>query len=97
MIALLRTVVIGRGLPLPRHANGFPFIFDVFEIKEQCDLDAKALALAIRQVNPSTEKTAPTQHELNDAAGDASQNVRAQIFGRVFTWRVQCSKQMSRA
>jgi hypothetical protein len=57
------------------------------EIKEQSDVDAKALALAIRQLNPSADKTAPTQQELNDAVRDASKNVKAQVFYQAQTTR----------
>jgi hypothetical protein len=57
------------------------------EIKEQSDVDAKALALAIRQLNPSADKSAPVQQELNDAIKDASQNVKAQIFYQAQTTR----------
>ena len=53
---------------------------EVTDIKQQSDLDAKALALAIRQMNPSADSTMPTQQELNDAIKDASQNVKTQIF-----------------
>jgi|HubBroStandDraft_6_1064221.scaffolds.fasta_scaffold25380_2 hypothetical protein len=57
------------------------------EIKEQSDVDAKALALAIKQLNPSADRTTPTQKELNDAVRDASQPVRAQIFYQAQTVR----------
>jgi hypothetical protein len=50
------------------------------EIREQSDIDAKALALAIKQLNPPADRSAPSQQELNDAIKEASQNVKAQIF-----------------
>lgn len=53
---------------------------EVKEIKLQSDLDAKALQLAIIQMNPSADSTAPTQQELNDAIKNASQRVKTQIF-----------------
>jgi hypothetical protein len=53
---------------------------EIKEIREQSDLDAKALALTIKQLNPSAGISAPTQQELNDAIKDASQNVKSQIF-----------------
>lgn len=50
------------------------------EIRQQSDLDAKALALALRVLNPSADMQIPTQQELDDAIKDASSGVRAQIF-----------------
>lgn len=53
---------------------------EISEIREQSDLDAKALALAIKQLNPSGESTAPNQKELNEAIKECSPHVKAQIF-----------------
>jgi hypothetical protein len=53
---------------------------EIKEIREQSDLDAKALALALRELNPSADMKVPTQQELDDAIKDASQGVKAQIF-----------------
>jgi hypothetical protein len=52
----------------------------VKDIKQQSDLDAKALALAVRQMDPSPDSTTPTQQELNDAIKEASQNIKTQLF-----------------
>jgi hypothetical protein len=53
---------------------------EIKEIREQSDLDAKAIGLVLRQLNPSASTAPPTQQELNDAIRDASPNVKAQMF-----------------
>ncbi len=75
---------------------------EVKGIKEQSDLDARALALLVKQLNPSTDTQTPTQSELNEAIRVSSQNVRAQIYYqaqrvRQETWAEQSTKaQMER-
>jgi hypothetical protein len=53
---------------------------EIKEIRDQNDLDAKALALAMRQMNPSGEKPVPSQKELDDAIEEASKAVKTQVF-----------------
>jgi len=53
---------------------------EIKEIRQQTDLDARALALAIRQLNPSADSTTPTQQELNEEIKEASPNVKTQVF-----------------
>jgi len=62
---------------------------EIKEIRQQSDVDAKALGLALRQLNPSTEVPAPAQQELNDAIRDASKAVKAQIFYQAQTLRAE--------
>jgi hypothetical protein len=53
---------------------------EIQDIRLQSDVDAKALALAIRQLNPSGDVAPPTQQELDVAIKDASPSTKAQIF-----------------
>jgi len=62
---------------------------EIKEIRDQNDLDARALALAMRQMNPSGEGPLPSQGELNDAIGEASKAVKAQIFYQAQTLRAE--------
>src|SRR6266513_301639 len=57
------------------------------EIHQQSDLDAKAFAMVSRQLNPTSEVSAPAQQELNDAIKYASQSVKAQLFYQAQTMR----------
>lgn len=60
---------------------------EIKEIRQQSDLDAKALVLALRQLNPSADMPVPTQQELDNAIKEASKNVKAQIFYQARTTR----------
>lgn len=60
---------------------------EIRDIRQQTDLDAKALALALRQQNPSAEVPVPAQQELDEAIKEASQSVKAQIFYQAQTIR----------
>ncbi len=60
---------------------------EIKEIRQQSDLDARALALVIRQLNPSAGSTPPTQQELNDAIKESSSSMKAQIFYQAGTVR----------
>jgi hypothetical protein len=50
------------------------------EIKQQRELDAKALALVIQQLNPSGGANVPGLKDLTDSIRDASAAVKSQIF-----------------
>jgi len=53
---------------------------EVKNIKEQSEIDARALALAIKQMNPSADSERPTQQQLNEAIKVASPSVKSQLF-----------------
>ena len=66
------------------------------EVKEQSELDAKAFALVIKQLNPSIGP-APDFKDLNDAIRNASQPTKARIFYqaeevRRNNWKEQANK-----
>ncbi|MDQ3181224.1 MAG: hypothetical protein M3Q33_11960 [Acidobacteriota bacterium] len=52
------------------------------ELEKQTELDAAALSLTQRQLNPSTDIPAVTQEQLNDAIKAASKPVKVQIFNQ---------------
>lgn len=60
---------------------------EIKEIRDQNDLDARALALAMHQLNPSGEVSLPTQQELDDAIKEASTAAKTQIFYQAQTLR----------
>ena len=67
------------------------------ELANQTSLDAEALSLAYRQLNPSAELQAPTQDALDKALAAASRPIRVQIFNqasqlRSESWRNQSTK-----
>jgi hypothetical protein len=62
---------------------------EINEMKEKVDLDAKAVSLTIKQLNPSGDKAGPTQQELNDAVKDASWTTRSQIYYLAQTARAE--------
>jgi hypothetical protein len=50
------------------------------EIKSQPDKDARALSLAIKQLNPTTDAQPPSEEELKEAIKDASASTRLLVF-----------------
>jgi hypothetical protein len=60
---------------------------EIKEIRQQTDLDARAFALALRQLNPSVDVPSPNQQELNDAIEHSSPSVKAQLFYQAQTLR----------
>lgn len=52
------------------------------ELEKQTELDAIALSLAQRQLNPSTDIPAVTQEQLSEAIKAASRPVKVQIFNQ---------------
>jgi hypothetical protein len=52
------------------------------ELERQSELDASALSLAQRQLNPSTDVPAATQEQLNQAIKNASKPIKIQIFNQ---------------
>lgn len=64
----------------------------VDELKKQVELDAAALGLANRHLNPSPDLPEVTQDELNAAIAAASRPVKVQLFNQAWqvrseTWR----------
>lgn len=57
------------------------------EMKKQHALDAEALNLAYRQLNPSPDLPKVSQQELDQAIKDASRPIRVQIFNQA--WQVR--------
>lgn len=57
------------------------------ELKQQSELDAAALNLAYRQLNPSPDLPKVTQTELDAAVSAASRPIRVQIFNQA--WQVR--------
>lgn len=57
------------------------------ELQKQSKLDATALNLAYRQLNPSPDLPQVTQNELDSAIADASQSIKVQILNRA--WQVR--------
>lgn len=62
---------------------------EIDQIREQSDVDARALALTIKQLHPSEDVMHPSQQELNEAVIEATQNIRAQIFYLAQTVRTE--------
>lgn len=59
----------------------------VEKLTEQSDLDASAIILALRQLDPSAGSPGPSQLELDEALKAASSSARAQIFYRASSTR----------
>lgn len=57
------------------------------EMKKQSELDAAALNLAYRQLNPSADLPAPSQGELDAAVIAASKPIKLQLFNQA--WQVR--------
>lgn len=57
------------------------------ELKKQSELDAAALNLAYRQLNPSPDLPAVTQADLDAAVAAASRPIKVQIFNQA--WQVR--------
>ena len=69
----------------------------VNELEKQAELDAKALGIAQRQLNPGTDSPPITQKELDEAISAASVHMRAQIYylahdNRSNNWEEQSKK-----
>jgi hypothetical protein len=67
------------------------------ELKKQSALDAEALNLAYRQLNPSPELPDVTQEALDDAVAAASRPIKVQVFNQAWqvrseTWRDAATK-----
>lgn len=67
------------------------------ELKKQSEVDAAALNLAYRQLNPSPDLPQVTQEELNAAVAAASRPIRVQVFNQAWqvrsdTWREVSNK-----
>jgi hypothetical protein len=59
----------------------------VKEFEKQAELDARALSLLQRQLNPGNDIPAVTQEELNAAIRQASRPVKVQIFNQAQSFR----------
>jgi hypothetical protein len=57
------------------------------ELEKQSELDAKALSLFHRQINPSADVPAVTQEELNETFKAATISVREQIYNQAYPVR----------
>jgi hypothetical protein len=57
------------------------------ELEKQAELDATALSLAQRQLNPSNDIPPVSQEQLNDAIKAASRPIKVQIFNQAQTMR----------
>jgi len=69
----------------------------VAELKKQVEMDAAALGLAIRHLNPSPELPEVTQGELDTAIAAASRPIKVQIFNQAWqirseNWREEANK-----
>jgi hypothetical protein len=66
-------------------------------LKKQVDMDAEALGLAIRHLNPSKDLPEVTQEELDAAIAAASRPIKVQIFNQAWqvrsdNWRDEANK-----
>ena len=67
----------------------------VDELRRQVELDADALGLAIRQLNPSPDLPEVTQSELDAAIAKASRPIKIQLFNQA--WQVRSENWRDRA